>query len=79
LTPKLRSLEPTHGNVNGGDLVTFYGEKFSDYTGDYDIKIDGVPCEPTFATIESVTCKTGKREKVVEPSITIYINEKGRV
>jgi hypothetical protein len=44
LTPKIVDIHPNQGSVKGGELITIYGENFSDQKEDYEIKIDGVVC-----------------------------------
>jgi hypothetical protein len=78
-TPLLTAINPRHGTVTGGDSVTFSGTGFSTNTADYSIIIDGINCNVTAATSTSVTCTTNKRPGLVESSLEINIQGKGRV
>lgn len=72
-TPLLTGMNPRHGAVTGGDSVTFTGTGFSANVNDYNVVIDGIVCDVTAATINSVTCTTNKRPGLVESSLEIYI------
>ena len=61
--------------------MTFTGAKLSTETADYSIMIDGIACEVTTASVDSVTCITGPRTGLYEsgPTLEIYIENVGKV
>jgi hypothetical protein len=73
----LDKVEPRYGTRLGGDTVKFSGQNFSDDKSKYTITIDGVDCPVETATTSYVECKTGRRDKMVESSLSIWIDGMG--
>jgi len=79
LTPLLEKVEPRFGTRIGGDKVRFTGKQFDADHTKYTILIDQVKCEATAATTTYVECTTGKRDKLVPTSLSIFIQGRGLV
>ncbi|CDW80878.1 ipt tig domain containing protein [Stylonychia lemnae] len=77
LTPKLLSITPRYGKVQGCETITLNGESFSSLISDYSIKIDNIQCTVQTATPTQVTCITGKRPGLF-PTPTLEFNIKGQ-
>jgi len=79
VTSLLEKVEPRFGTRLGGDKVRFTGKQFDADHKKYTILIDQVKCEATAATTTYVECTTGKRDKLVPSSLSIFIEGKGLV
>jgi hypothetical protein len=82
-TPKITSISPRLGTVEGGVTVTFTGTGFTTTVADHSVKIDGLNCPVSTATATAITCVTAKRvyPEGVSPefSLVLTVKDKGLV
>jgi hypothetical protein len=76
-TSLLTKIEPRFGTRLGGDKVRFTGTNFDTDKSKYTVELDGVACPVSAATSTYVECTTGRRDELVESSLTIFVDGKG--
>eukprot|EP01138_Halocafeteria_seosinensis_P003625 gb/GECG01003704.1/.p1 GENE.gb/GECG01003704.1/~~gb/GECG01003704.1/.p1 ORF type:complete len:3814 (+),score=427.70 gb/GECG01003704.1/:1-11442(+) len=72
-TPFIESITPSNGTSDGGTEVTISGSGFSGNTKDIDVHLNGVRCSVTASSTNSITCVTGKRDKIRRNSVEVLI------
>ncbi|NWT88513.1 PLXD1 protein, partial [Lanius ludovicianus] len=81
--PEIRKIEPLHGPLEGGTLLTIrgrnLGRRFSDILGA--IRVGSVPCTPLpdrYVVSETVVCQTGEAQEAFLDVVTVNVSREGR-
>ena len=62
LFPLVREIIPSQGSTAGGTDITIVGDTFSFVQESVTVSIGGVPCEISYVSYSSITCRTGSNQ-----------------
>ncbi|NXI03332.1 PLXD1 protein, partial [Pachycephala philippinensis] len=81
--PEIRKIEPLHGPLEGGTLLTIrgrnLGRRFSDILGA--VRVGSVHCAPLpdrYVVSETVVCQTGEAQEAFSDVVTVNVSREGR-
>ncbi|NWY51398.1 PLXD1 protein, partial [Chionis minor] len=82
-SPEIRKIEPLHGPLEGGTLLTIrgrnLGRRFSDVLGA--VRIGSVQCMPLphrYVVSEAIVCQTGEAQEAFSDVVTVNVSREGR-